>query len=80
MTVKNGVQSPASRKMDEAIDAVLEGSPIVPEKSMFIDADSPNIDREMKWAADKGSSAVVVSLDGSMRIVSPGEILGADAA
>jgi hypothetical protein len=80
VAVRNGVLSPASLKMEEAIDGVLEGSPIAPDKSMFIDADSPNIDREMRWAADKGNSAVVVSPDGSMRIVSPDEILGADAA
>lgn len=80
MTVKNGVLSPASRKMEEAIDAVLDGSPIVPDRSTFIDADTPYTDREMKWAAEEGNWAVVVSPDGSMRILSPEEILGADAA
>jgi len=80
MAVRNGVRSPASVKMDEAIEAVLEEKPIVPDKSTFIDADSPNLDSEMKWAADRGNSAVVVSPDGSMKIVPPEEILGADAA
>lgn len=80
MAVRNGVLSPASLKMEEAIEAVLEGSPIVPDNSTFIDADSPSLDREMRWAADKGSSAVVVSQDGSMKIIPPEEILGADAA
>jgi hypothetical protein len=41
LTVENGVQSPASLKMDEAIEAVLAGKPIVPGKSTFIDANTP---------------------------------------
>ena len=80
MAVKNGVRSPASVKMDEAIDAVLEGKPIVPDRSTFIDADSVHLDDEMKWAAEEGNSAVVVSTDGSMKIVPPEKLLGADAA
>jgi hypothetical protein len=80
MAVKNGVRSPASVKMDEAIDAVLAGSPIVPDSSTFIDADSAHLDEELKWAAKEGNAAVVVSADGSMRIRSPEEVLGADAA
>ena len=80
MAVRNGVRSPASVKMDEAIEAVLEEKPIVPDRSTFIDADSPNLDDEMKWVAGKGNSAVVVSPDGSMKIVPPEEIFGVDAA
>jgi sirohydrochlorin ferrochelatase len=80
MAVKNGVRSPASVKMDEAIEAVLEEKPIVPDKSSFIDANVPSTDREIRQAAERGYSAVVVSPDGSMRIVSPEQVLGADAA
>lgn len=78
--MENGVQSPASLKMDEAIEAVLAGKPIVPDKSTFIDANTPHTGREAKRAAEKGNSAVLVSPDGSMRILLPEEILDADAA
>lgn len=82
MTVTNGVQSPASLKMDEAIERALEEKPIVPEQSSFIDADTPHAEDAMKQAAGKGYSAVVVYADGSTRIYSPEEIRGgaADAA
>lgn len=82
MTVKNGVQSPASQKLDEAIDAVLEGDPIVPEKSYFLNLDMPDSHREctMRQAAEEDMAVVLVSSDLSMQIVSPEEILGGDAA
>lgn len=82
MTVKNGVQSPASQKLDEAIDAVLEGDPIVPENSYFLNLDAPDSHRErtMRQAAEEGMSVVLVSSDLSIQIVSPEEILDARAA
>jgi hypothetical protein len=76
MSVKNGVQSPASKLMDEAIERAIEEKPIVPERSSFIDADTPYTDREMRWAAENGYAAVVVYPDGSRRVVPPGEVLG----
>lgn len=80
MTVKNGVQSPASLKMDEAIELAIEERSPFPEQSAFIDADTPYTEREMRRAAEKGYSAVVVSPDGSTRIVPPEEILGSGIA
>ncbi len=79
MAVKNGVQSPASLKMDEAIERAIEEKPIVPEQSSFIDADTPYTEDAIEQAAGKGYSAVVVSPDGSMQIISPEEILGSDS-
>jgi hypothetical protein len=73
---KDGVLSPASRLLDEAIERDLEGRPIVPERSSFIDADTPYTDREIKRAAEDGYAAVVVSTDGSKRILSPEDVLG----
>ena len=78
MAVKNGVQSPASLKMDEAIELAIEERPIVPEQSSFIDADTPYTEDAKKRAAEKGYSAVVVYADGSTRVYSPEEILGPD--
>lgn len=65
----NQPRSPASRVMDEAIElAIAEESPY-PEASMFIDADTPYTEREIAEAFDKGLAAVVVSADGSIRII-----------
>jgi hypothetical protein len=65
----NQPQSPASRVMSEAIElAIAEKSPY-PEASMFIDADTPYTEREIAEAFDKGLAAVVVSANGSVRII-----------
>ena len=76
MSVENGVQSPASRLMDEAIDRAIEERPIVPERSSFIDAGTPYTDQRMRRAAEEGYAAVVVYPDGSKRVFPPAEILG----
>jgi hypothetical protein len=63
--------------MDEAIELAIEGRPIVPEHSTFIDADTAHTDHEVRWAAEQGSSAVIVVPDGSIReILSPEDVLG----
>ena len=62
-------RSPASEVMHEAIElAIAEKSPY-PEASKFIDADTPYTEREIADAFDKGLAAVVVSADGSIRII-----------
>lgn len=61
--------SPAGEVFHEAIKlAIAEESPY-PEASMFIDADTPYTEREIAEAFDKGLAAVVVSADGSTRII-----------
>lgn len=80
MTVKNGVLSPASQKMDEAIERAIEEKPIVPDRSSFIDAGTPHTEGAIKRAAEEGYSAVVVDSDGSISVYPPEEILGPDAA
>ncbi len=55
--------------MDEAIElAIAEESPY-PEASMFIDAETPDTEREIEMAFSKGLAAVVVSEDGSTEII-----------
>lgn len=76
MTVKNGVQSPASLKMDEAIELAIEEKSPFPERASFIDAGTPYTEGAMKGAAEEGYSAVLVSADGSTEVLSPEEILG----
>lgn len=65
----NHPRSPASRVMSEAIElAIAEKSPY-PEASMFIDDGTPYTEREIADACNKGLAAVVVSADGSVRII-----------
>jgi hypothetical protein len=72
-----GVDSPASKAMDQAIDlAIAEKSPY-PERAAFINAGTAHTDGEMKWAAKDGYAVVLVAPDLSTRVVAPEEILGA---
>ena len=72
--------SPAGRAMGEALDLAMDGKSPYPDKSTFIDADTPHTDREVKAAAADGQSAIVVSANGGTRILSPEEISGSGAA
>jgi hypothetical protein len=82
MTRRGRYRSPASKVMNEAIELAIEERSPYPECSAFINADTPYTEREMKWAAEKGSSVVLVSPDLSTRVVAPEEILagGDDSA
>ena len=65
-------RSPAAAVMDEAIDLALEGgrSPY-PERAAFVDADAPSAGHDIERAADEGLSVVLVSADGSTRVLKP---------
>jgi hypothetical protein len=76
MTVDNGIRSAASKLMDEAIERAIEEKPIVPGRSSFIDADTPQTERRIVQAAERGYAAVVVYADGSRRVIPPDEALG----
>lgn len=71
-----GMASAAGKAMDEAIDLAIEGASPYPDKSTFIDAEAPDVDCEIRTAAEERQSAVVVSADGSTRVVSPEKALG----
>lgn len=64
-------RSPAAKVMDEAIDLAIEGRSPYPEKAAFIDADVPSAGHAIERAADQGLSVVLVSADGSTRILNP---------
>jgi hypothetical protein len=72
--------SPAGRAMYEAIELATEEKSPFPDRSTFIDAGTPETDREIKSAAEEGQSAVVVSADGSAHVLSPEQVLGPGAA
>lgn len=54
-----------------AIDLAIEGRSPYPEKAAFIDADAPSAGHVIERAADQGLSVVLVSADGSTRILNP---------
>ncbi|MGP0100311.1 MAG: hypothetical protein ACLPUT_01640 [Solirubrobacteraceae bacterium] len=68
MSTENG-NSPAARVMDEAVElAIAERSPY-PERAAFIDADGPRTGVAIKRAIDEDRAIVLVSADGSTRIL-----------
>jgi len=67
----DGNRSPAAKVMDEAIDLAIEGRSPYPERAAFIDADAAEAGHEIERAADEGLSVVLVSADGSTRILNP---------
>ena len=64
-------QSPAAKVMDEALDLAIEGRSPYPEKAAFIDADAPGAGHAIERAADQGLSVVLVSANGSTRVLNP---------
>jgi hypothetical protein len=62
-------ESPAARVMDEAIELAIEERSPYPEKAAFIDADAPSVGAEIKRAIDNDYAIVLVSADGSTRIL-----------
>jgi hypothetical protein len=63
--------SPAAKVMDEAIDLAIEGRSPYPERAAFVDVDAPAAGHDIERAADEGLSVVLVSSDGSTRVLKP---------
>ncbi len=64
-------RSPAAKAMDEAIDFAIEGRSSYPERAAFIDADAPSAGHDIERAAEEGLAVVLVSAEGSTRVLSP---------
>jgi hypothetical protein len=64
-------RSPAAKVMDEAIDLAIEGRSPYPERAAFVDADAASAGHDIERAADEGLSVVLVSADGSARVLKP---------
>lgn len=64
-------RTPAAKVMDEAIDLAIEGHSPYPERAAFVDADAPSAGHDIERAADEGLSVVLVSADGSARVLNP---------
>jgi len=66
--------SMASKVMDEAIELAVEERSPYPERSAFIDADTPEMTKEIFLAASEGYAVVLVSADGSKLILHPEQV------
>jgi hypothetical protein len=62
-------RSPAAKVMDEAIDLAIEGRSPYPECAAFIDVGAPAAGHDIGRAADEGLSVVLVSSNGSTRVL-----------
>jgi hypothetical protein len=67
----NEDRSPAAWVMNEAIDLAIEGRSPYPERAAFIDVDTPSAGHDIERAADEGLPVVLVSADGSTRVLRP---------
>jgi len=70
MNTQNG-DSPAMRVMEEAIELAIEERSPYPERAAFINADTPNNEKTIKRALDEQRAVVLVSADGSTRVLLP---------
>lgn len=64
-------RSTAAKVMDEAIDLAIDGRSPYPERAAFIDASTPSAGHDIERAADEGFPVVLVSADGSTRVLRP---------
>jgi hypothetical protein len=64
-------ESPSFRVMREAIELDLEERSPFPERSLFVDEDSPSLGQQIKRAAADDRAVVLVSTDGSTEILVP---------
>ena len=68
---KSPSASPAATAMDQAIELALDGRSPFPERATFIVVDAPGAARFIRRAADEGRAVVLVSADGSARVLRP---------
>jgi hypothetical protein len=62
-------RTPAQRIAHEAIELAIEGRSPYPDKAVFIDADAHSAGGSIRQAVDEGRAVVLVSKDGSTRIL-----------
>ncbi len=61
--------SPTATSMDRAIERAIAGNPSHPERTAFVEADSPHAGREIVRALDDGYAVALVCADGDERII-----------
>jgi hypothetical protein len=68
MSTNNG-DSPAVRVMKEAVELAIDERSPYPERAVFINADGPRTGAAIRRAIDEDRAVVLVSADGSTRIL-----------
>jgi hypothetical protein len=66
---ENNANSPAARVMSEAIDLAIDGRSPYPDDATFVDAGAPWAGEEIAKAAEEGRAVVLVSTDGTARVL-----------
>ena len=66
---KNSGDSPAMRAMEEAIELAIEERSPYPDSAVFVNADGPRTGAAIKRAIDEDRAVVLVSADGSARVL-----------
>jgi hypothetical protein len=68
--------SPAMRVMEEAIELAIEERSPYPERAAFLNEGAPENEKTIKRAFDEGRAVVLVTADGSTRVLLPEPING----
>lgn len=63
--------SPAMRAMEEAIELAIAGRSPYPDRASFVNDGTPITARRIKDAFHAGRAVVLVSADGSTRVLQP---------
>jgi hypothetical protein len=63
--------SPAMRAMEEAIELAIAGRSPYPDRASFVNEGTPITARRIKDAFESGRAVVLVSADGSTRVLQP---------
>lgn len=59
------------RAMEEAIELNIQGCSPYPDRAFFLDADIPDLGEWIARASDDGQAVVLVSPDGTARVLEP---------
>lgn len=63
--------TPASRALDDAIDASIDGRRLFPDGAMFINGDEPYIGRAIASAVEEERAVVLCFADGRRHVLQP---------
>jgi hypothetical protein len=69
MTTNCNGDSPAMRAMEQAIELNIQGRSPYPDRAYFLDDDVPDLGKWIARATDEHQAIVLVSQDGSTRVL-----------
>jgi hypothetical protein len=69
MTQTANRRSPASQALLDAIDRAVEGESMYPERATFVDAEAPDVGRQIAAAHADGRAVVLCYGDGNRLVV-----------